>query len=111
MFLADDVVLFPFKSILFIFREIHKAALEEIQGEAEAIRLELSDLYRLLERGALSDDEFDRREAVLLDRLDTIEGQGGELRIDEEAGDFSEEDVSDDTEDDGDEDFLPTDAD
>jgi hypothetical protein len=72
MFLADDVVIFPFKGILSIFREIHKAAIEEVAGEVREIRNELAALYQRLEQGAISDQEFDEREAPLLDRLDAI---------------------------------------
>ena len=76
MFLADDVILFPFKSILSVFQEIYKAAIEEIKAEADAIRLELSQLYLALEAGAVTEDAFDARESELLDRLDAIEERG-----------------------------------
>ena len=51
VFLADDVILFPFKSILKVFKEIYKAAIEEIKSEDDSIRLELSQLYLALESG------------------------------------------------------------
>ncbi len=76
MFLADDVLFFPFKSILSVFREIYKAALEEMKAEADSIRNELSQLYLALESGALTEDAFDSRERELLDRLDAIEERG-----------------------------------
>jgi hypothetical protein len=74
--LADDVLLFPFKSILSVFREIYKAALEEMKAEADSIRVELSQLYLALESGALTEEAFDARERELLDRLDAIEERG-----------------------------------
>ena len=76
MFLADDVLLFPFRSLLSVFREIYKAAIEEIKAEADSIRTELSQLYLALESGALTEDAFDSRERELLDRLDAIEERG-----------------------------------
>lgn len=84
MFLADDVILFPFRSILKVFHEIYKAAIEDIRSEADSIRLELSQLYLALESGAVSEDLFDDRERVLLDRLDAIEEQRGMLGQDDE---------------------------
>jgi len=76
VFLADDVLMFPFKSLLKVFREIYKAALEEIKAEADSIRLELSQLYLALESGAVTEESFDSRERELLDRLDAIEERG-----------------------------------
>lgn len=71
---VDDILFFPAKSLLFIFREIHKAALEELAKEAEDTRAELSRLYLRFEAGAIAADDFDRLEAGLLDRLDELEG-------------------------------------
>jgi Gas vesicle protein G len=93
VFLADDVLLFPFKSLLKVFQEIYKAALEEIKAEADAIRNELSQLYLALEAGSVSEDAFDARERELLDRLDDIEGRG--LLEDEDEGDSADEDNPD----------------
>ena len=90
MFLADDVLLFPFKSLLKVFQEIYKAALEEVKAEAGAIRNELSQLYLALEAGAVSEDTFDARERELLDRLDNIEERG---MIEDEDEDEDDEDT------------------
>jgi len=51
MLLVDDVLFFPFKSILWVFREIYNAAVEEIAAESDSIRTELSQLYLALEEG------------------------------------------------------------
>lgn len=83
MFLLDDVLLFPIHGIMAVFREIHNAAEQEAANEAEAIRTELGDLYMMLETGRLSEDEFDRREKELLDRLDAIEAANSEEETDE----------------------------
>ncbi|HKI18760.1 MAG TPA: gas vesicle protein GvpG [Isosphaeraceae bacterium] len=76
MFLADDVLLFPFKSILSVFQEIYNAAVQELAAESDSIRAELSQLYLALEAGTLSEEAFDARERELLDRLDAIEKRG-----------------------------------
>lgn len=101
MFLADDIVLFPFRGLLTIFREIHKAAIEEIEGEAQAIRDELASLYKSLEEGALTEEEFDSREGLLLDRLDQIEDRDGAIEAAEVDADdeFDDEYVDDDNDD------------
>lgn len=73
MFLIDDILLFPIKGILSVFREIHKATEQDVENEGDAIRAKLSDLYMILETGGLTADEFDLQEKELLDRLDEIE--------------------------------------
>lgn len=84
MFLVDDALLCPFKGFLWIVREIHNAAIEDSKNEAETIRQELSQLYRELETGAISESDFDTREQQLLDRLDNVEARS---RLeDEDAG-------------------------
>ncbi len=70
MFLVDDLLLFPIKGILWVFREIHDAAQEEMAGTEESITAALSELYMKLETGRLTEAEFDAQEKVLLDRLD-----------------------------------------
>ncbi len=94
MFVADDIILFPFKSILSICQEIYNAAIQEIASEADGIRAELSRLYLALEAGTISEETFDGRERELLDRLDAIEERG--LLEDEE--DAEDEDDDDDDE-------------
>jgi hypothetical protein len=76
MLIIDDILLFPVRSILWIFREIHNAAQQELATEAEAITAELSELYMMLETGRITEDEFDTREKELLDRLDAIQERG-----------------------------------
>jgi hypothetical protein len=73
MFLVDDLLLSPVKGVIWIFREIHDAAQQELAGESEAITVALSELYMKLETGQISDAEFDAQEKVLLDRLDRLQ--------------------------------------
>lgn len=74
MFLADDILFFPVRGLLWIFREIYNATEQERVNESEAITQELSELYMMLETGRISEAEFDAKEAELLDRLDALEG-------------------------------------
>jgi hypothetical protein len=75
MFLIDDLLLSPVKGVLWVFREIHDAAQQELAGESEAITAALSELYMRLETGQITEAEFDAQEKVLLDRLDRLQAQ------------------------------------
>ncbi len=98
MFLADDIVLFPVKSLLSLFREIYNAAVQEIAEEADSIRAELGELYQSLEAGMLDEEAFDARERELLDRLDAIEARNSE-EVDEDEDDEEDENLDDEDED------------
>jgi hypothetical protein len=76
MLIIDDILLFPIKSIFWMFREIHNAAQQELATETEAITAELSELYMMLETGRITEAEFNVREKELLDRLDEIQERG-----------------------------------
>jgi len=86
MFLLDDLVLAPGKFVLWIVRQVHEAAKEEMSGEKQRLTAELSRLHGMLESGRLSEEEFDLREGELLDRLDALEeqladrGEGADVR-------------------------------
>ena len=110
MFIADDILFFPVKSILTIFREIYNAAVQDQADEAESLRAELGRLYLMLESGALDDMAFDAREQEVLDRLDAIESMGIGIGSDE-GEDEDEEDEDEDDEDDEDEDEEDEDED
>ena len=73
MFLIDDILLAPAKGVLWVFREIHDAAQEELAGESETITAALSELYMRLETGQITETEFDAQETPLLDRLDRLQ--------------------------------------
>ena len=73
MLLVDDLLFSPVRGILWIFREIHNAAREEMANEPESISQQLRNLYMQLETNAISEQQFETQEKVLLDRLDEIE--------------------------------------
>jgi hypothetical protein len=75
MFLIDDILLAPAKGVLWVFREIHDAAQQELAGESEAITAALSELYMRLETQQITEAEFDAQEKVLLDRLDRLQAE------------------------------------
>ena len=72
----DDLVLAPFRGLVAVARQITAAIEDERAGEADRIGVELRDLYRALEEGALGEAEFDERERILLDRLDVAAREG-----------------------------------
>lgn len=74
MLLIDDLLMAPFKGLLFILREVKKAADEEQAGDERATMAELSGLHRALEDGQLTEAAFDAQETRLLERLDWIRG-------------------------------------
>jgi hypothetical protein len=76
MFVVDDLLMAPAHGLLWIFREIHRAAQEEMVSDAESITAELSALYMRLETGKLTEEEFAAEEKLLLERLDKIHKPG-----------------------------------
>jgi predicted ribosome quality control (RQC) complex YloA/Tae2 family protein len=92
MFLIDDLLLAPFRGIKFIAESVHDAAREEIENERQALRDEINDLYMQLEIGEITEEEFERREEEILDRLEALDETESELRGDGGAGAASEED-------------------
>jgi hypothetical protein len=72
MLLIDDVLLSPFKGLLFVFKEIAKTAQGELLDDGP-VRQELREAYMLLETGRISEEEFERRERLLVRRLEAIE--------------------------------------
>ena len=72
MFLLDDILLFPATGIQWIAQAVNQAAQEAMAGEAEALQSELRDLYMMLETGVISENEYDKREKALLDRLENL---------------------------------------
>lgn len=89
MLLVDDLLLAPFTSLLWVFKEIHEAVQQEKAGEAEGVTRSLSELYMKLETGAITEEQFVAEEKELLDWLDEIErrNQGGDEETDDESDD------------------------
>ena len=93
MVLVDDLLMFPFSSVLWIVREIHNAAQEELANETESITAELSNLYMRLETGKISEEEFAAEEKILLERLDRIQKRGRGLEAEDGEEESQEQNV------------------
>ena len=104
MLLIDDLLLAPLRGVLWVVEKIHEAAQEELVGEADAITEQLRQLYMLIERGQITEAEFDAQEHELLDRLDKVRER--EADLEEEAEDMHDESGEDglDDEENGEED-------
>lgn len=89
MFLLDDILLSPLHGVLWVAREVDKAAQEELANESGTIKADLSELYLMLETGRITEEEFDAREKMLLDRLDAI--SNGAVTGEEEEQDKEDE--------------------
>jgi hypothetical protein len=72
MLLVDDLLLAPFKGVLWVFKKVQQAANEELERRQRQTRSELSELYMQLETGRISESEFDAKEKQLLERLDRV---------------------------------------
>jgi hypothetical protein len=85
--IIDDILLFPVRSLLFIFREIQHAAQQDVANEAESIRTELSELYMMLETGQITEEEFNTQEETLLQMLDELALTTPTVRSDDQPRD------------------------
>ena len=94
MVLVDDLLMFPIRSVLWIFREIHHAAQEELATEADSITAELSNLYMRLETGKISEQEFAAEEKTLLERLERTQKRGRGPEAEDGGEELPEESVT-----------------
>ncbi|MGC4117103.1 MAG: TRC40/GET3/ArsA family transport-energizing ATPase [Myxococcales bacterium] len=78
MLLIDDLLAAPFKGVLWVFKKIHRAAIDELNARQQSTRASLSELYMQLDTGRISQEQFDAREKQLLDQLDAIEKEKDE---------------------------------
>ena len=91
MLLIDNILLSPARGILWVFEEINDLVQKELDGEAKSITEQLRTLYMQLETGRITEAQFDTREKLLLDRLDSIESSKADDE-EEENEDYDEED-------------------
>ena len=81
MLLIDDLLLAPFRGLLFVLREIESAARAELATERDRLMSTLGALNRDFEEGRLTESEFEAEEQILLKRLERLSlelaGDGG----------------------------------
>jgi len=71
MGLLDSILFAPVKCVYLIGKKVHEMAVEELLDE-EGAREELKELYMLFETGKIGEEEFERREEELVDRIEEI---------------------------------------
>ena len=65
------MLLSPFQGLLWVFEQVRDQAEREMYDE-EGVKAELTELYRELESGAITEDVFSSRESGLVLRFDEI---------------------------------------
>ena len=71
MFLLDDILLAPVKAIVWMGKKFNELADEELT-DGEALHRKLRELQLLYEMDEVSDEDYDRQEREILDRLEAI---------------------------------------
>lgn len=75
MFILDDLVKSPFNGFMFLAREVANAVQKEQENDKLNLMSELTELHKRLENGEIDSDEFDEREAGILDQLESFESE------------------------------------
>lgn len=73
MFLADDILLAPFKGLVALSRQVQDAARQDLETQKSDLMTALAQLHKQLESGEIGETEFNIQESQLLERLDEIE--------------------------------------
>jgi len=71
-FLIDDILLAPLKGVVWIAKQIEEQAEKEFMDD-EKVKHDLTELYMMLETGRITEEEFERKEEELVERLEEIE--------------------------------------
>ena len=72
MFIIDDILLSPIKGFLYIFKEIEKVARGEMEDTSEKLKTELLEAQMLFETDKISEEEYQKREKNVLERLNAL---------------------------------------
>lgn len=70
-FLLDDIILAPVKFVKFIGDKVYEASEGELTDRSK-VQEELLELQIRFELGEITEEEYDAREAVLVERLEAI---------------------------------------
>ena len=72
-FLIDDLLLFPVKGLLGLVKKIRDMAAEELEDTPEKLKRELLDLQMALEIEEITEDEYQKKEKDILERLEALQ--------------------------------------
>nr|WP_294526941.1 gas vesicle protein GvpG [uncultured Rhodopila sp.] len=76
--MIGSLLMSPMTGLTFIMREIAHAVDEAREAGRKAIMADLQELHRQIERGSITEPEFELREAALLDQLEGLSGNGAD---------------------------------
>lgn len=71
MFLIDDILLAPLKGVIWLGKKINEVAEKEVSDEGR-IKEKLMELQLKFELDEISEEEYNKQEKELLERLDAI---------------------------------------
>lgn len=71
MFLIDDILLAPLKGVMWLGKKINEVAEKEVSDEGR-IKEKLMELQLKFELDEISEEEYNKQEKELLERLDAI---------------------------------------
>jgi len=74
-FILDDLLLGPLNGLMFIGKKVLNMARQE-HHNPDGVRQELRELYMKVERGEISDEEFEKKEAELVKKMEAFEENG-----------------------------------
>lgn len=71
MFIIDDILLAPLKGVIWVGKKINEIAEKELTDE-DRIKEKLMELQLRFELDEISEEEYNKQEKELLERLDAI---------------------------------------
>lgn len=72
MFIIDDLLMLPIKGFFAMIRKIDEMAREELEDTPEKLKRELLDTQMLFETDQISEEEYQKREKDILERLSKL---------------------------------------
>ena len=72
MFLIDDLLLLPARMFMDVVEKIRDMALEELEDTPEKLQRELLDLEMSLETEEITEEEYQKKEKDILERLEAL---------------------------------------
>lgn len=79
MFLIDDILLAPIKSVIWLTKKINEVVEKELYDEGR-MKKELMDLQLRLELNEISEEDYIKQEKELLARLDAATAKNTEKK-------------------------------
>ncbi|MBU4369831.1 gas vesicle protein GvpG [Candidatus Parcubacteria bacterium] len=72
MFIVDDILLAPIKGFVYLAKKVQELADEELEDTEEKIKTELLGLQMLFETDQISEEEYQKKEEDVLERLNVL---------------------------------------